>query len=265
MTITLKKSRWTGLMRKEWAIQKWSFITILTTIFALTAFDVSSFLVGNPNENLFGLSMSRNTWFILHMYMGIFLLLTSLMNETKRQDVWLHSTASIRELIGSKLVFSTLAVMSSLLLSGALMSITAFKAGITWTEVLVFLGMIVSLTLNVVFLMVLTFLIWSIFQVLQSRIGKYAFLVTGVFVFVSTIVWAIIWFTDGFQKVKEMGPLLKLTSSNAFLYLYETNFILAGFMPDGAVITVGSLLLYIVLSTVLFIAAASLFEKKVRL
>lgn len=263
MTSTFEKDKWKGLVRKEWAIQKWSFITIMLTIFVLTLFDVSSFLVGNPNENWFGLEMSRNTWFILHMYMGVFLFMTSLINETKSLDIWLHSTASIGKLIGSKIIFSTFAVGSSLLVSGVLLMIPAFKSGAAWTEAVSLLAMIALLTLNALFLMVLAFSIWSFYQVFYSRIGKYSILVTFLFVMFVTVAWTIIWFTEGFQQVKEFSPILQATKS--LPYLHETNVIFGGLMPDKALISVGSLLLYLFISFILFTASTRLFEKKVRL
>lgn len=266
MNKTLKRGRWRGLIKKEWALQKWTVIGIIATIFVITFLGISPVSAGLYNETIAKRIFSDNTWFILHMYMGVFLLFTSLINDLKRPDIWLHSTASARRLIEAKIVFASLAVTISLLLSGTLMGISAFKSGATWTEMMLFGGMIFLLALNALYLMAIAFFIWSIYHVLRSRIGKYSILVTFLFVMVSTITWAVIWTTDGIQKMIEFWPLLTLdVATSAYPYLHETNFILSGLMPEKALITVGSLFLYIVISLGVFIAGASLFEKKVRL
>lgn len=266
MNTTLKWTRWRGLIRKEWALQKWSVIGIIATILVITIVEISPVIAGLYNETIVERVFSGNTWFILHMYMGVFLLFISLANELKRPDIWLHSTASARQLIGAKIVFSSLAVTISLVLSGTLMSISAFKLGMSWTEILLFMGMIAVFVLNALYLMVVAFFIWSIYNVLRARIGKFSILVTFLFVLISNIAWAVIWTTDGIQKTIEFWPLLTLdVATSAYPYLHETNFILSGLMPEKALITVGSLFLYVVISLGVFIAGASLFEKKVRL
>ena len=70
------------------------------------------------------------------------------------------------------------------------------------------------------------------------------------------------WFTKVFGAIKEMGPLRMTEDVTFFEY---NNYIFMGLVPETALLSIGSLLLYIVTTTLYFVAGSILFEKKVRL
>ena len=256
---------WKGLLIKEWAFMKWPVITLVLINLIITVVEISPIASGLLDINMIETLTSSNIWFNLNLYMGVFLLLTSLLSEMKRADIWLHSRASIRQLVGAKILLAGLAVTCSLLLCGVVIGISG-GANSTLTEILTLMATIAAIVLNTVYVSIVAFFIWSVYQVLRARIGLLAIIVTLVLVVICTFLWAFVWFTNWFQTIKEMGPVLEVSTMTAGLpYLRETNPLFAGLMPESALMTVGSLLLYIVISLGLFIGGATLFEKKARL
>ena len=89
---------------------------------------------------------------------------------------------------------------------------------------------------------------------------------TTAIVVISIYLWAFVWFSNWFQALKEIGPILELTRmTNGFPFTFEKNFIFLGLLPESSLLSVGSLFLYVLLSLALFIGGSTLFEKKVRL
>lgn len=268
MNATLKRSSWRGLLEKEWVFQKWTVISLILLNILITVIETNSVIDRLLNWELSEVTKVSNTWFFLHMYLGLILLFSSLTNEMKQMDVWLHSPKSVFQLVGSKIAFSVYAVSCSFLLCGAVISISSYMdgAGSAFEMILSYMSTTLVLVLNAVFLMMISFFFWSVYQVLKSSLGRVAILLTLILVVMSNVLWAFIWFTDWFQSLREMGPIIDFRMVKSDLpYFAETNFMLAGLMPEDAILTVGSLLLYIVLSSALFISGATLFEKKVRL
>jgi len=265
---TLKRGSWKGLFLKEWAFLKWTFLALLLLNVVITVLETSHIASGLLGGNMAEVISLSNLWFFLHMYLGLVLLFTSLMNEMKRVDIWLHSPRSVAQLIGSKILFSIAAVTFSFLISGLVISILTYFGGVSsMSEVIVsYLGSTFLLVLNASFLIVIAFFFWSIYIVLHSRIGKISIFFTLFIIIMSVILWSLLWFTDWFQGIREMGILMDLRNmSGDFPFFTETNLVIAGLMPKGGTLSVGSLLLYIVLSSALFIGGTTLFQKKVRL
>ncbi len=259
--------RWRGLLKKEWALSKWFAISFVVINLVITVLEVSPVVTGVLQANMTEILTSSNTWFNLNISMGVALLLVSLTNEMKREDIWLHSAASFRQLVGAKVLFAGLAVTCSLLLCGLVIGISGAGHS-SGAEVLPFMVTIAMLVLNTVYIIIVAFFIWTIYQVLRSRMGLgwLAMGVTMVLWVVGMFVWAIIWLIPSFQSVKEMGPIFGSNTITAGLpYLRETNVMMAGLLPESTLMTAGSLLLYLIFSLALFIGGATLFEKKVRL
>lgn len=267
MNTTFKHGSLRGLLAKEWAFLKWTAIALVFINLVITVLETSSVFAGLFNRNATAIISVSNTWFFLHMYLGLILLFTSLTNEMKRADIWLHSPTSVLQLVGAKIVFSVSAVTCSFLLCGAVISVLSYMggAGSILEMILSYISTTFVLVLNVVFLIMTGFFFWSVYQVLKSRIGRISIIITMILVVMSTILWAFIWFTDWFQSFREIMPIVDFRMLRSDLpYFTETNFMLAGLMPEDAILTVGSLLLYFVLSSVLFIGGTTLFEKNVR-
>ena len=245
---------------------KWPVITLVLINIVITVLEISPVFAGLLDRNMIEILTSSNTWFNLNLYMIVVLLLVSLTDDMKRTDIWLHSNASILQLVGAKIVFAGLAVTCSLILCGIVIAVSG-GANASATEVLALIATIAVLVLNTLYVSIVAFFIWTVYQVLRLRIGRglLAMIVTLFLGIMGMFVWMVVWFMPWFQAIKEMGPIFELSTMTAGLpYLRESNFIVAGLFPESALMTVGSLLLYIGLSSGLFIGGAMLFEKKVR-
>lgn len=251
-----------GLLRKEWVLLRWGiFLLILTYIIVLLAAPTIIHIVfGVPLDlfqnrlGLFGLL------FVFTMLVSLGMLFTSLRHEMRRPDVWLHSPASMLQLVGAKAIIAVLTTAFLLLLSSVLLGISYYfsdaRGTISFFEgSLVVLSVIIALFLNSIYIMAIGFMFWVIHQITRSYIGEVAFIVTlGVF-FAGAYVWEKLMISGLFHGIKEIGPV----------QLTNHSFSLLGFNHDGIAFTSGNLLLNGIFVAVIFIFGSKLFEKKVRL
>lgn len=170
-----------------------------------------------------------------------------------------------------KAVVATVAVACSLLVTGFVMSIFNYIGGY-WDgssivdELLLMLSMVIAVLLNSLLFIVITLFFMQVYQVLKSWIGKISIIVTVALFPLSTLIWAVIWIMDWLQVLRETGPIYGVrTAAGVSPSLFETNFILGSLLPESAVLTVGSVVLYGVFTSILFISGSMLFDKKVRL
>lgn len=256
---------WKGLFKKEWMLLRWEFIALTFVVIVVLGASLEYLFV--DARSYFTL---ENQWLyemllIVHLAAGVILLYQSLSREMKRPDVWLHSSRPFWRLVGAKVLFLSYMVMWSLLLCGAIIGVSYYMGGGTIPIVdgiALLFSVIIAVVLNSIYIMVLGFFFWSIYQVLRSRIGWLSIVVAIGAFYVWIFFWGILYFLELFSPIKEMG-LFKLTEG--LPYLEYNNFIFTGLVPEGAILSVGSLLLYVVLIAIYFFAGAVIFEKKVRL
>ncbi|MFC5590091.1 hypothetical protein ACFPRA_14380 [Sporosarcina soli] len=253
--------RWRGLVQKEWAHMKWRLVFFVFLNNLLLFWGVSHLFLGAPEGFLTSIQPMIGICFTLHMIMAITLLFDSLGKEIGKPDIWLHSPASIRQLVGAKFVLVTLTVVCSLVVYGIVAGIAYVFGGFVflWADVDLLLTVGVVILLNAVYVMAIVFFFWSIYQVFRSRIGWFSILVMIVLVNVWLYGWALVWFTEVFQTVMDMGPMYGPIQTVDLLMF--NNYII----PGGTILTVGSLVLYGLLTLFYFVMGSMLFEKKVRL
>ncbi len=246
-------------MRKEWALMKW---TIVSYVLAFSAFVFLACLHYFPEvlETIVVDIQSTMVFiFLLHFLAAVSWFLDSLNKEMKRPDVWLHSTASMWQLVGAKVLFITIIIGCSFLVCGTIIGVAHYSGGGT-VSIIEGIALLLSvgavILLNSIYVMALVFFFWSIYQVFRSRMDWFFSIII---MFVSFVIWAyawgMIWFTGLFQAVKELGPL------NEAITMMEPNYI----VPGGAILTIGSIVLHGVMVALYFMAGSKLFEKKVRL
>lgn len=253
--------RWIGLVLKEWAHMKWRLIFFVFLNNLLLFWGVTHFVWGLPVGFLTSIQPIIGICFVLHLIMAVTLLFDSLGKEIGRPDIWLHSPASMRQLVGAKFVLIGLTVVCSLLLYGLIAGVLYVFGGAVsvWADVDLLLTVGVVILLNAFYVMALVFFFWSIYQVFRSRIGWLSIIVIIVLVNIWLYGWAIVWFTEVFQTAMSMGPMYGPIQTVGLLMF--NNYI----VPGGTILTVGSLVLYGLL-TVFYVGMGSmLFEKKVRL
>lgn len=263
-------AKWMGLFKKEWAFMKWKVIALVLTNAGLAILSVSHIFYAVPNDFTLGGQLFSEMWVLIHLVIGILLLFQSLGREMKHTDIWLHTPASIWQLVGVKGFFAAFAVMCSLIVCGIIIGISYFVGGGTVAildgSILLF-GVVAAILLNSINIMALGFLFWSIYQVVNSRIGWLSIFVTIGLFYAWAYLWALLYFSEWFSTIKEMGPIqitgtVTLFESNL---VFENNYIFWGLVPEGALLSAGSFLLYVVLTAIYFVSGSMLFEKKVRL
>ena len=261
-------NRWKGLFLKEWVQGSREMIPFYFVSVIITFLSLSHVFIGIPADIVGEISSFVGLWFVIHTIYGVIGFLISVGREMKRPDIWLHSPVSVVQLVSAKALFSILTMTCSLVLTGPII-IGSYYSGETGdtisilSSILLLLGVIFVIVLNSVYIMALSFLFWSIYHVLRSRIGWFSIIVTVGLSMRWAYVWGMLWFTEMFNSIKEWGSINeKATLLDALSY---NNYIFTGLVPESAVLTIGSLLLYGIFTAVYFITGSILFEKKVRL
>lgn len=250
-------------MQKEWAQMKWRLVFFVLINSLILFWGVDHLVLGAlPEGFLTSIQPMIGICFILHIIMAVTLLFDSLGKHMGRLDIWLHSPASMRQLVGVKFLLIVLTIGCSLVLCGMIAGISYFAGGgaISATdELLLLLTVGVVILLNAIYVMALVFFFWSIYQVFRSWIGWFSIFVIIVLVNLWIYGWAVVWFTEVFQTVKAIGPMFGPIQEMGLLMF--TNYI----VPGGTILTIGSLVLYGLLTVFYFAIGSMLFEKKVRL
>ena len=254
-----------GLFKKEWVLMRWELvalvfadIVIVGTSLEYVLFDAQSYFT------------LENQWLhemliMVHLAAGLILLYQSLNREMTRPDIWLHSPKPLWKLVVAKVLFSAFVVMCSLLLCEVIIGVSYYVGGgkiPILDGITLLLSISAAILLNSIYIMVLGFFFWSIYKVIRSRIGWFSIVLTIGLFYVWAYCWSLLYFKEWFSTIKEMGPI-KLTEG--LPYIKYNNYIFTGLVPEGAIFSIGSLLLYVVMIAIYFYAGSVLFEKKVRL
>lgn len=254
--------KWKGLLRKEWAQMKWRLVIFVLITSVIQYLGVNRIAYGLPEDFYASIQPMIALCFMLHLIMAVSLFFDSLGKEMGRLDIWLHSPASIRQLVYAKFSLIVLTVGCSLLLCGTIAAISNYArdgAVPLVDDLFLYLSVGVVILLNAIYVMAIVFFFWSIYQVFRSHIGLFSIIVIIALVNIWIIGWGYVWFTEILQLVMEMGPMHGPIKTVDFLMF--NNYI----VPSGSILTIGSLILYGLLTALYFVAGAMLFEKKVRL
>jgi len=254
--------RWRGLLQKEWAQTKWRLVFFVLFNSLLLFWGVDHLVFGVPEGFLTSVEPMIGLCFILHLIMAVSLLLDSLGKDIGRPDVWLHSPASTRQLIGAKFLLIVLSTSFSLIVCGMIAGISYFVGGGVVSvvdELFLLLSVGVVILLSAIYVMALVVFFWSIYQVFRSRIGWFSIVVIIILINMWITGWGYVWSTEVLQTVIGMGPMYgSIQKMDLLMY---TNYI----VPSGSILTIGSLVLYGILTVFYFVTGSMLFEKKVRL
>ncbi|WP_301110100.1 hypothetical protein [Sporosarcina sp.] len=263
------KTAWRGLFRKEWVLLKWLTIWIvgLNALVILAVPSAITSLSGIPGTLYEHTHIVTGTWFALYTFSGAGILLYSLTKEIKTPDIWLHSPRSMFQLAGAKALFSAFIAIATLffggLLAGIMFSILGeWSTDSAWHGALALISILLAISLKSCFLMAVGFFFWSLYQVIRLRTRFFAVPLTVMLFFLALVIWEMLRINDFFDWLRTLMPI-KLT--NESFYNEQTDYFFTGFVRDGIVFSVGSVLFYAVLIYVLFAVGSRLFEKKARL
>ncbi|WP_153722505.1 hypothetical protein [Sporosarcina cascadiensis] len=260
---------WSGLFRKEWILLKWLTIgiVVLNALVILAVPSVITNLTGVSGTLYEHTHIVAGTWFALYTFSGAGILLYSLTKEMNTPDIWLHSPRSMFQLAGAKALLSAFIAIATLFLGGLLAGIMFYILGdwstdSVWRGALALISILLAISLKSCFLMAVGFFFWSLYQVIRVRMRFFVVPLTVMLFFLALAIWEMLRINDFFDWLRTLIPI-KLT--NESFYNEQADYLFTGFVRDGIVFSVGSVLFYAVLIYVLLAAGSRLFEKKVRL
>lgn len=268
MEKTLKKGSWKGLFQKEWMFSKWEVLTLIllnSAVVTLLPFGIKS-AVDIPQDFSDGMSIFTGLWLVVHMFLGLKLLFTSLKGEMNRPDVWLHSPASIYQIVGVKALFAAFVNAIMLSVGGGLLGISWYlneaNRILSLTDgTLVLISILIKIFLISIVVMMTGFLFLSIYYVVRSRYRNFTALIILLLFFVGALLLEKVRILNVFSALTDFGPV-RLT--NAKFYDQTNHNLFSLLVPDGVIFTIGGLFVYGGITAVLFILGAVLLEKKVR-
>ena len=262
--------QWNGLLKKEWILMKWPLLAmVIIGIAVLTVFPFLFIRTFGLDVHFYEITLVMSfLWALAGTLVPMGTLLVLLEREMKRPDIWLHSTASIFKLIGSKMVFAALIGVVSFLIPTLVLAVEynfinlpifmmgdMFRFGV-WFLITLFYASVAVMGFG--------FFLWVLYRLLKQVIRGFAVPATLLlFVF---FIWlaARVGQTELYERIVQVGKvdLSKVaTLQTPAGESYESGhslFYTAEFYT-------GELVLDVLLMLAMFIGGAVLFEKKIRL
>lgn len=260
--------QWNGLMKKEWLLMKeWFYGFVISVIISAVILTVGLMAVAIESSTKTAIvAITVIIWVLIILFLPLIILLNSLRKESGRPDVWLHSGESIFKLFGSKFVFASLGGLLSILLPAVSLFIYLVISGstineFTFTELVIFAGALFFLFFASSLLIASTGLFFAVlYQLIKPYVKGLAIPVLIVFFIVAAWLLERIKASSLFEKITSFGPIGDPSKED--FYIEKDGFFVG---PTEPVIYTGNILITILSVMFLFVTAALLFEKKVRL
>ncbi|MFJ7935327.1 hypothetical protein [Sporosarcina sp. NPDC096371] len=258
--------QWNGLLRKEWVTMKWTLIS--SAIFGVIIMSFLPLLI----SNFFGLEIHvfEVALVICFIWAGagvltpVVTLLVMLEREMKHPDVWLHSTASIFKLVGAKTFFATLIGVVGLLIPTTVLAVqyALFSSKTFLFDDLLFFGSLFIVTIFAVSIIFMSigFLFWVFDRLMKPYLKGFSIVATVILFFMSSRLYGLFVLSELYEKLILIGPIDVMKIKNPkisvdFIYFDHTE----------TFFYTGEIVFDMFFAVAMFIVAAVLFEKKVRL
>lgn len=258
--------QWNGLLRKEWVMMKWQLL--VGAVLAVAVLATIPMVIS-------GLVETGETVFEVALFVCFLGALTSLLmplvaffiileRDMKRPDVWLHSTASIFKLIGSKVIFSLLIGGGGLVLSTLILAVyyALYNETLKTFNELLFFG---SLFIGMAFIFSIVmlsfgFFFWVIDRLMKPYLKQFSIIATLLVFVIGSRLYGMVVLSPLYEKLVLIGPIDVLKLKNPKI---EMDII---YWDHSATFFYTGEILFNTLCTIMvFILGAVLFEKKVRL
>ncbi|MBO0589317.1 hypothetical protein [Sporosarcina sp. E16_8] len=258
--------QWNGLLKKEWVTMKWPLLTS-----AILGIIVMSFV---PHLIVRFLGFSTHVfevvlvicfiWAGASVLAPVIALFIMLEREMKRPDVWFHSTASIFKLVGAKAFFATLIGAVGLLIPTTVLAVqyVLFSSTMATFDDLLFFG---SIFIVMIFAVSITFMsigffFWVMDRLMKPYLKGFSIVATIIIFLVASRLYALFVLSELYEKLILIGPIDLMKIKNPKI---DVDFIY--FDHTETFFYTGEILFDLFFTVVMFIIAAVLFEKKVRL
>ncbi|MGE7674307.1 hypothetical protein ACQKMV_12095 [Lysinibacillus sp. NPDC094403] len=185
--------KFAGLMKKEWVLyQAWLFsgifIGIMLTMVVpyLIRHFSDQFVMDNQMPFFFSILV-----LMLGGFFSILQFLVSIRNDLRTKEIWLHSTSSIAQLVGVKIVFSLIgyAIFNFIFVSIAIYNIKDEMIG-NFAQMFLLLLFLVGMIVIFQLMMFVTLLLFFAFNLqMKHFIGNFSVVITMVTFFISMNSW----------------------------------------------------------------------------
>lgn len=264
----MSSMRWKGQFKKEWIMMKTSiFIYAMINLIVVIGgpFLLRKVLDGSTDFYEDTLIIG-GLWLVAGMFIGVGVLLISLEKELKQSYIWLHSPASMLELVIVKAVFAIFVTVILLIWCQIIMLSMFVYAEMTLAvsyldAFLALMNIIVVIVANSIYSMAVLFFFWSIYRVLHTRKRIFGFVIAFGLYIMAAILWEKLRGIGFFKALANIEPIHLTTT----IFSYDQTEIFTGLISESVINSVGSLIFYSLLTVLLFWLGARLFEKKVRL
>lgn len=261
--------RWKGLFRKEWILMRWGILTyVLLTAFIVFGGPILISRLFEMPYDFFDHTLTLvGAWLVFGTAIGYGMLIPSLGKEMKQPEVWLHSPASMLQLVGAKAVFAATLTACLLCLNGVFLVISFLLSDAVGkmdmaSGLLALASTVIAIFLNSVFVMAVGFFFWAVYHAIRSYIGEVSYIVTFALFVGTALGWEKL---RVFGLFKAIGSFVPIKATSTTFYNESNSYYFTGIVPEGVITSIGSLLFYGTLTVILFVVGARLFEKKVRL
>ena len=258
--------QWNGLLKKEWVTMKWPLL-----VSALLGIIVMSF-VPHLIANFFdlGVHVFEVVLVICFIWAGasvlapISALFIMLEREIKRPDVWLHSTTSIFKLVGAKAIFAILIGAAGLLIPTMVLALqyALFSSTMATFDDLLFFGSIFIVMIFAISIkfMSIGFFFWVIDRLMKPYLKGFSIVATIIMFLVASRLHGLFVLSELYEKLISIGPIDLMKIKNP-----KIDVDLIYFDHTETFFYTGEIVFDIFFTFIMFIIAAVLFEKKVRL
>lgn len=185
--------KFAGLLKKEWVLYRtWLFIGVFIGIMLsiVVPYLIRRLSDGFTMENQLSFAFSILV-LILGGFFSILQFLASMRHDLKSKEIWLHSTSSIAQLVGVKIVFSLIgyAIFNLIFMSIAIYKIRDEIVG-TFAQVLLLLLFIVAIIVILQLMMFVIMVLFLAFNLqMKHLIGRFSIVITMVTFFFSMDLW----------------------------------------------------------------------------
>lgn len=258
--------QWNGLLKKEWSVMSGQFYaTIIASILftLLIPFGSTLFNWGLDALNLsFVLSF---VWLVASLFIPTIMLLISLGKEMKRPDIWLHSTASIFKLFGSKTVFAGFIGFVNMAIPMLVIIVESRYIDLLVDfqfKTILALGCLLFFALFMMSLLIMcTGLFFGVlYQLMKPVLKGFSGPVVVILFLISSWVLERVTSSTVYEKMTSFGPVIGL--DKGILKIAQAS----GFVEiDITFVHTGPIFLDLLLAVLSFVLAVVLFEKKVRI
>lgn len=185
--------KFAGLLKKEWVLYRaWVFVGIFIgiTLSMIVPYLIRRLSDGFTMENQLSFAFSILV-LVLGGFYSILQFLASIRHDLKSKEIWLHSTSSIAQLVGVKIVFSLIgyAIFNLIFVSIAIYKVKDEIVG-NFAQVLLFLLFIVAIIVILQLVMFVIMVLFLAFNLQMAHlIGRFSIVITMVTFFFSMDLW----------------------------------------------------------------------------